>query len=179
VSRWLRDVRRGRCRSCRRLLCRLRTIGNGCVGVSGRGDCGRRCRNGLGLRSSRCLDHRCFRDRLDGNTATATAALGGGCGLGLRFRRWSGRSGSAAPTRRSRRSCDTRTLLTLPASADAGNLIITQRTEMAAHGYVHLTKESGHLVAGHAEFARQIMYSKLAQPISSLRPSGIGARLSA
>ena len=50
---------------------------------------------------------------------------------------------------------------------------------MAADGNVHLAKEVDHFVAGNSEFARQIMYSKLAQPISSLRPSGIGVRLSA
>jgi hypothetical protein len=137
------------------------------------------CGNRLGLGRRRGVDRWRFRDRLHSHAPPAAAALGGGGRLGLRFRWRGGGSGAATPTRRGRRSCNTRTLLTLPPGADAGNLIITQRTEMAAHRYVHLTKESGHLVAGHAEFARQIMYSKLAQPISSLRPSGIGARLSA
>jgi hypothetical protein len=50
---------------------------------------------------------------------------------------------------------------------------------MAANRDVHLTKEIDHLIAGDSKFTRQIMYSKLAQPNSSLRPSGIGVELSA
>jgi hypothetical protein len=132
-------------------------------------------RLGLGRRWQ--FDYRRFSDRLDRDATTTTTAFRGG-GLDLRFGRGSG-GGSAAPTRRGRRRCNTRALLALPTGANACNLIVTQQTEMAAHGNIHLTKESEHLVAGNPEFARQIMYSKLAQPISSLRPSGIGARPSA
>ena len=179
VSRWLRNVRGWCRRACRCRLRRLRTIGDRRVRCRRCGDRGRLYGDGLGLDCWRCLDYRGFRDGLDGHTTPAPAAFSAGDGLGFHFRWRRGGSRSAASARRSWWSCNTRALLTLPSGADAGNLIIAQRTEMAAHGNVHLTKEIDHLVAGDPEFARQIMYSKLAQPISSLRPSGIGVRLSA
>ena len=180
VSCRLRDMCRWRGRARRSWRRRsLRTVRDGRIGSSRCRDCWNWNRSGrLRLRSRCRLCYRCFRNRLNGDTTAAPAAFRSG-GLGLRFRSRRGSGRSAAATRRGRRSGNTRALLTLPAGADAGDLVITQRTEMAAHRYVHLAKEIDHLVAGNAEFARQIMYSKLAQPISSLRPSGIGARLSA
>src|SRR5204863_8025410 len=80
-----------------------------------------------------------------------------------------------------RRSGDTCALFAFPAGANSGHLVVTQRTQMAAHRNVHLTKEIDHLVAGNSELACQVMHSKLTQTCSSpsLRPSGIGLGLSA
>ena len=79
---------------------------------------------------------------------------------------------SATTTCRRGRRGHARPLLALPTRANARNLIVAQRTQMAAHGNVHLAKQIDHLVAGNPEFARQIVYSKLAQPTLLLTAIG-------
>jgi hypothetical protein len=135
----------------------------------------------LYIRDRRCLDW-CFCHWFSCRATTTLRGSFAACSwLGLRVGQGSRGRGPAPPTSRSRRSGNTCALLALPASADAGNLIVTQRTQMAAHRYVHLTKEIDYLVAWNPELACQIMYSKLAQPYSSpsVRPPGIGVGLSA
>src|SRR6478735_8880964 len=62
---------------------------------------------------------------------------GGGCGrLGLDLD--GGCCGTAPASSGSGRSGNARALLALPTSTDAGNLVVAQRTEMAAHWNVHL-----------------------------------------
>jgi len=55
--------------------------------------------------------------------------------------------------------------LTLPARANTRDLVIGEKSEMAAHGDVHLTKEGDHLVAGNPELACHVVYTKLAQTV--------------
>src|SRR5205085_6980760 len=74
---------------------------------------------------------------------------------------------------------DPRPLFTLPPRADACDLIVTQRTQMAAHRNIHLAKKRDHLVARDSKLACQVVHSKLAQPNSSSRTSTSGSRLSA
>jgi hypothetical protein len=90
------------------------------------------------------------------------------CGSSWRCR-GSGRCGGrgAPSTARGWRGLLFRTnaLLALPASADARDLVVAEKREMAAHGNVHLTKQIDHFVAGDPELAGHVVYAKLAQTI--------------
>ena len=175
---WRRSSGSGRSfgtRDCRHLgRCRC---GDRCGGCSWRR--GRSSRFDFRRRS--CWNSRRFRNGLHGGPTTSSDRAFSRRGwFGFGFGRGS-RGGSATPTSCGRWSSDTRSLLALPTGANAGDLIVAQWAQMTTHRNVHLTKEIDHLVARNSELARQVMYSKLAQPSSSptLRPSDIGVGLSA
>src|SRR5205823_9140485 len=130
--------------------------------------------------SRRRFDFRHLGNRF-GSTTAASYRTAVRWRRGFRFGLGRGRSSRspAATTCRRRWRSDARSFLTLPTSAYARDLIVAQRTEMAADGDIHLAQEADHLVAGNPELACQIMYSKLAQPTSSSRTSTNGSRLSA
>jgi hypothetical protein len=79
---------------------------------------------------------------------------------------WCGRGRSSPPTRRRRGLLfRTNALLPLPARANARDLVVGEKREMAAHGKIHLTKQIDHFVAGDPELACHVVYAKLAQTI--------------
>jgi len=142
---------------------------------SGRGDrcwCRSGRRRGSRFRyryRSRCrlFDRRSFGDDLGGTTTTANVGRFGWSSFDFRLGGWGSRGRTATTPgsrRRRRNSC---ALLALPTGADTSDLIVAQRTEMAANGDVHLAKEVDHLVTGNPKLACQIMHSKLAQAYSS------------
>src|SRR5205085_10705534 len=108
-------------------------------------------------------------------TTTPNGTFCGGCRFGIHFRCRSRGRGSPTPTRSCRWRCNPRALLTLPASANTGNLIVTQWAQMAANGNVHLAKQIDYLVTGNSKLACQVVHSKLAQTTSSFPTLGISS----
>lgn len=102
-----------------------------------------------------------------GGTPTASDAgpFGRRCD-GWRGSDWCHGSGSPTAARRRRRLLlGANPFLTLPARANASDLVVSEEREMAAYGDIHLTKEVDHLVTGDPELACHVVYTKLAQTV--------------